>query len=259
MTTIILAAGQGTRLRPYTDDIPKCMVELAGKPLLHHQLDALAACGADKNAVVVGGYASDRLDTREAKLITNPDFARTNMVSTLFCARDYMRDGEDLLISYGDIVFEPRVLAHLLESQGPYRVAADRRWKELWSLRMEEPLDDAETFRMNDDATILELGKKPASYDEVEAQYLGLIFVRGDHVADMKSAYDALDRGATYDGKDFSNMYMTSFIQHLIDSGRSVHASLIDSGWLEIDTAEELELFSRLHADGELAKYCTLL
>ncbi len=258
MTSIILAAGQGTRLRPYTDELPKCMVPLAGKPLLHHQMDTLAACGADSDMVVVGGYRSDRLDLRNAELITNPAYDSTNMVTTLFCARDRMRDGEDLLISYGDIVFEPGVLRALLDGDGGIRLAADRQWERLWSTRMDNPLDDAETFVMDASGTVIELGKKPGGYDEVQAQYMGLIFVRGDQVADFKHAYDELDRSATYDGKDFDNMYMTSFLQYLIDSGRGVHACLVDSGWLEVDTTDELEQFESMAGDGTLDEFCRL-
>jgi choline kinase len=58
MRTLILAAGQGTRLRPYTVDRPKCMVSLAGIPLLHRQLTTMARCGVEQDIAVVGGYRS---------------------------------------------------------------------------------------------------------------------------------------------------------------------------------------------------------
>ena len=62
MKVIILAAGQGTRLRPYSDNIPKCMVEMAGKPLLLHQLDSMKACKISMDDVaIVGGYKIDIL------------------------------------------------------------------------------------------------------------------------------------------------------------------------------------------------------
>jgi len=61
MRVIILAAGQGTRLRPFTDDRPKCLVELHGRPLLHRQLDVLRAAGLNDIALV-GGYRADCLE-----------------------------------------------------------------------------------------------------------------------------------------------------------------------------------------------------
>lgn len=248
MKTIILAAGQGTRLRPHTDDKPKCMVELAGKPLLHHQMNAMSKCGIDDNIFIVGGYRIDALHAPGAAVIQNPQYDRTNMVYTLFCAREHIQPGEDLLISYGDIIYEPQVLQTLLDCNAPVCLAADRQWRRLWQLRMDDPLSDAETFLMDTNGNITELGKQPQSYDQVQAQYMGLIKIRGDKVSDFIAAYDAMDRTASYDGKDFNNMYLTSFIQHLIDIGWNVKASLVENGWLEVDTAEELAHYEKLIA-----------
>ena len=58
MRAIILAAGEGTRLRPHTLDRPKCLVELAGKSLLEHQVSSLRANGIDSITVVTGYRAS---------------------------------------------------------------------------------------------------------------------------------------------------------------------------------------------------------
>ena len=258
MQTLILAAGQGTRLRPYTNDRPKCMVALAGKPLLHRQMAAMAACGVSNGITIIGGYRSEDLDTLGGDLVLNPEYATTNMVRTLFCAREKMKPGEDLLISYGDIVYEPSVLKSVLDCDEPVCLAADREWKRLWQLRMEEPLDDAETFVMDEFGFVTELGKKPSDYSQVHAQYMGLIKVRGDRVQAFLDVFDSLDRSAIYDGKDFNNMYMTSFIQHLINTGWPVKACLVDNGWLEVDTADELEAYSAMAEKGELASYCAL-
>ncbi len=258
MNTIILAAGQGTRLRPHTNDKPKCMVELAGQPLLHHQLASLAACGVTDRITVVGGYRADRLDTKGASVRLNPRYAETNMVHTLFCAREAMVPGEDLLISYADIVYEPRVLEAVLECDAPIALAADREWQRLWKLRMDEPLDDAETFRMTAEQRVTELGKKPTGYDDVQGQYMGLFKVRGDTVSRFIEAWDALDPTGPYDGKDKDNLYMTSFIQHLIDSGMPVQACMVDNGWLEVDTTDELAVYQGMVNQGRLAGYCRL-
>jgi choline kinase len=258
MLAIILAAGQGTRLRPLTNDRPKCMVPLVGKPLLHWQLETLQACSVIRNIVVVGGYRSDELVLNGAQLVINPRYETTNMVATLFCARHHMVSGEDLLISYGDIVYEPRVLETVLACNAPICLAADRRWRRYWAMRMDDPLADAETFRLSEGGQVIELGKKPQSYDEIQAQYMGLIRVRVDYVERLLASYDSLDHNVRYDGKDFDNMYMTSFIQHLISQNWEVRACLVDNGWLEVDTAEELERYDRMAREGTLATFCNL-
>ena len=257
VNVIILAAGKGTRLRPYTADRPKCMVELCGRPMLHRQLDVLRIAGL-KNIALVSGYRADRLHVRGITVVENPRYATTNMVTTLFCAESQMNPGEDLIVAYGDIVYEPRVLEAVLQSRAPLAIAVDRQWRRLWEARMEEPLEDAETLKLLEGDRIVELGKKPEGYEDVQGQYMGLIKVRGDQVRAFLDAWHAMDRDALYDGKDFDNMYMTSFLQHLIDSGWDARAAFTDGGWVEIDTAEELELFSALQQQGKLTELIRL-
>jgi choline kinase len=258
MKVIILAAGEGTRLRPYTNDKPKCMVELAGKPLLHRQLDVIKFCGVPTNDIaLVGGYLKDQLDAPGVNLFVNERFSETNMVSTLFCAESFMASGEDLLICYGDIVYEPRVLKKLLETDGEVVVAADQDWKRLWSIRMEDPLSDAETFKVRS-GRVVELGKKPDSYDDMQAQYMGLIKVRANKVQEFIDFYHAMNRSQGYDGKDFDNMYMTSFLQYLIDSDWEVSPVYVSNGWLEVDTAAELEQYNEMELKKTLQSYLKL-
>ncbi|MEM6514468.1 MAG: phosphocholine cytidylyltransferase family protein [Pseudomonadota bacterium] len=257
MRAIILAAGQGTRLRPLTDDKPKCMVELAGKPLLHHQVNALRGAGIN-DIVLVGGYRSDQLQADGTQLVLNPDYATTNMVGTLFCAEHLMTHDDDLLIAYGDIVYEQKVLRSLLDCDATVALSIDREWQRLWESRMDDPLSDAETLKLEDDNRIRELGKKPDSLEEIQGQYIGLIKVRSDFVAALRNFYHQLNRSAHYDGKDFDNMFMTSFIQALIDAGHEVRAAFTDNGWIEVDTVEDLEHYEAMHRANTLSRFVTL-
>lgn len=241
MKAIILAAGKGTRLRPLTDDKPKCLVELAGKPLLEHQLTTLRAGGVD-DIHIVGGYRSEQLDRPGVTLHINERYAETNMVNTLFAAEAVMTGDTDLIISYGDIVYEPRVLAALKTVDAPIGLVVDREWQRYWAARMDDPLSDAETLKLTDGDRLVELGKKPQSYDEIQGQYIGLIKVRADYVEHLAEIWRAMDRDVTYDGKKYDNMYMTSFIQHLINSGVEVRAAFIKGGWAEIDCQRDLDV-----------------
>ncbi len=238
---ILLAAGQGTRLQPHTLDRPKAMVSLSGVPMIERQCRVLERAGIT-DRVIVGGYRADRIAPGLGRVVVNPAFETTNMVASLMAARAQMDGKDDILVCYADIVYEPRVLESVLAGAGEIAVAVDRQWRRLWALRMDDPLRDAETMRLKD-GQIRELGKKPRSYDEVEGQYIGLFRIRADQVARLLAFHDALDRGARYDGKDFGNMYATSFLQALIDSGWDVQAAFIENGWLEVDTADHLALY----------------
>lgn len=256
---IILAAGQGMRLRPLTDDRPKCMVPLLGKPLLNHQLDALQAAGFAPNSItVVTGYRGDVIQAAlsnagvAARTIDNPRFASTNMVSSLMVARSVFELGRDVVILYADLVYEARLLQQLLACPEPFAATVDSAWRKLWGVRNEDPLNDAETLKLGEQGQILELGKKPTSLLDIEGQYMGIVRVRASFAETFLGHYDGLDRQGSFDGKDFDNMYMTSFLQSLIDAGQSLQAVATESGWLEVDTTADLELYERLAASGEL-------
>jgi len=246
MKQIILAAGQGTRLRPFTDTKPKCMVEIKGKPLLHHQLNTLDKCNINKEDIaVVGGYMYEALNSLGVKLYKNNDFASTNMVYTLFSAENFMSDKDDLIISYGDIFYSPFILKKLLKTSGDVVIAADIDWYDLWKIRMANPLDDAETFKIDSEGNIYELGKKPQSINDVHAQYIGLIKISSQKVSSFIDHFHSLDRQEIYDGQNFKNMYMTSFIQSLIDIGWNVRPALFRGGWLEVDSVDDLKAYEK--------------
>lgn len=239
MRVIILAAGQGTRLRPLTNDKPKCMVELNGKPLIKHQLDLFEKFNlSDIN--VITGYLQEKINFGNINKYFNPKFDTTNMVYTLFCARELFDGTDDILISYGDIVYNENVLNAISEATDKINVVVDLKWKDYWSARMENPLRDAETLKFNENGYIKELGKKPTSYDEIQGQYIGLIKIRKDFVKDFKLFYEQLDQDKQYDGKDYNNMYMTSLLQMICDNLQPLYPVKINNGWIEIDEPTDL-------------------
>ena len=241
MKALILAAGQGTRLRPLTNDKPKCMVLLESKPLLEHQLYTLKKAGVD-NIHVICGYKSEEVIAKGITKHYNNKYDSTNMVYTLFVAKDELDGLDDIIIVYGDIVFEQKVLDSLLNSNAPISVVSDKNWKNYWEVRMTDILNDAESFKLGVENKIVELGKKSKNIFEIKGQYIGLIKVRADMVLKLKEFWNSLDRTLKYDKKDFDNMYMTSFLQLLINANWDLRAVFIENGWLEIDTISDLEI-----------------
>lgn len=249
---IILAAGFGSRLMPYTKDKPKCMVEFLGKSILQRQIDVMTACGISDIAVVTGHMAQNVIHPAITASFLNERYSDTNMVFSLMKARPWLETMDDIIISYGDIAYETQVLSGLLKSPHEINVVVDRKWKDAWSVRMEDPLSDAETLKISNTGTIIELGKKPTSYADIEGQYIGLQYWKASAISKILAAYDQMDTTASYDGKPFEKMYMTSFLQFLIDKGFLVYPAFIDAGWLEIDTVEDLSSYEILHSQGRL-------
>jgi choline kinase len=131
-------------------------------------------------------------------------------------------------------------------------VVVDRAWQRLWELRMEDPLADAETLRLDADGYLVELGRTPETVADIEGQYVGLVLVRAGAAAEWCDRYDALAPGGDYEGRDRDHMFMTAYLQLLIDAGVRIDAVGVDAGWLEVDTIDDLRAYDALRARGEL-------
>lgn len=242
MKLVILAAGIGSRLKPLTRSMPKCMVKYNKKPIIDYIIDAAKSCGINSIAVVTG-YKKEILENylknKNVLIYKNENYQISNMVSTLFCTKDFMDD--DLIISYGDIIYKKHVLQKLIDTKESFSVVVDRNWKELWAQRMNNPLDDAETLKIKN-GKIVELGKKALSYNEIEGQYIGLIKISKNIIKEIINIYENLNKQISYDGNSFNQMYMTSFIQIIIDKSLEVNPVFIDGGWIEIDTMQDLKI-----------------
>ena len=143
---VILAAGEGKRLRPYTLNRPKCLTEIDGRSLLDHQLEVLRSRGIEE-IVLIAGYRAEMLHYKATRLHLNPRFAETNMVWTLFCAEEEL-DG-DVILSYGDIIYSKDILEKLLASRADIAVVIDTEWKSYWQSRSSNPLADAESLKLD--------------------------------------------------------------------------------------------------------------
>ena len=243
MVVVILAAGRGTRLYPYTEDHPKCLTLLNGQTLIERQLATLNAAGLN-NVRVVTGYRQEMLDLPGLRRVHNADWATTNMVRSLFAAEAFF--GTDLIVTYGDIVYNDAVLRALLSSEHDISVVVDREWKTYWQARSEDPLGDAESLRMDDMGRIIDIGNRINSLNEPEGQYIGLMRFRNQGLVEMCQAYAGMGRikRPWMDERSLDQAYMTDLLMELIHGKMDVHAVTVSGGWLEIDTTDDLEFAS---------------
>lgn len=238
MKAIILAAGEGTRLRPHTLDRPKCLVEIDGSSLIDRQLAVLRYCGIDE-IVIIGGYRAEALRDKASRLYVNPRYAETNMVWTLFCAEEELTG--EVILSYGDIVYCGEILDRLMASNEDISVAIDVEWESYWRSRSENPLEDAETLRLATDGRILELGQRPRTLSEIQGQYMGLMKLTPTGVAAMRSVFWSSRFDESETGITRESAYMTDLLQSVIDSGHRVEAVLVSGPWVEVDTVADLQ------------------
>jgi choline kinase len=233
---IILAAGRGSRMKSLTDERPKCLVELRGKPLLEWQLESLRAAGISDIAVVTG-YKRELLAGRGLSEFHNPRWAETNMVSSLACAESWLQ-GEPCIVSYSDIFYSPVAVQSLINCEATLAVTYDPNWLQLWTERFGDPLLDAETFRLSATNTLAEIGNKPQSVDDVQGQYMGLLRFTPEGWAEVVRLRSELSP------QQRDSMHMTNTLQRVIDAGRvPIEAVAYTGEWGEVDSSEDLSVY----------------
>jgi len=261
LKALILAAGEGRRLRPLTNEIPKCMVNLFGKSLLEYQLGVFQKLGIHE-IIVVTGYKSNTIKIPGIKYYKNEKYDSTNMLETLFCAESEF-DGS-IIVSYGDIIFEKKVIEKLIKSDEDFSIVIDKNWERYWSIRFENPITDAESLELDENGYIKEIGKKVSKITKIEGQYIGLMKFQNKGIKFMKQFYHDAKTESKKIGNilnsqiSFEKSFMTDFLQGLINAGCNLKSVPISNGWLELDTINDFDIYNKLHKDRQLSEFIDL-
>jgi choline kinase len=242
MRAIIVAAGMGRRLAPYTDDRPKCLVEVNGRSILERQLDAYRAAGVD-DIRVVRGYLAERIALPGLRYYENASYRTNNILASLFFAEEAMEGG--FFFSYSDIVFRPEVVRALVAAPADYGLVIDRRWGDAYEGRDQHPVSEAELARV-EGGRVLAVGKRRVARAEAYGEFIGLAKFSSSAAATLRREYRGLERtlgpAAPFgDAPRLEVAYLTDLLNHLLAAGEVMHSVDIDGGWREIDTTQDLE------------------
>ncbi|MDG1951134.1 MAG: phosphocholine cytidylyltransferase family protein [Gammaproteobacteria bacterium] len=239
---IIIAAGLGSRLKGYTENLPKCMLKFGNKTLLERQLDAYRDCGI-RNISVVRGYKKEKISYEGLTYYHNDDYENNDILNSLFYAEEALVG--NVVVAYSDILFEPAVVKRLLESNADISIVVDIDWQGYYVDRKEHPAAEAEKVIFNADNEVLKIGKFLTCKDDVYGEFIGMLkfSARGaeifkKHFHRSKKLYwdQPFQRART-----FQKAYLTDLIQEMVDLGVGVHCVIIERGWKEIDTEEDYQ------------------
>ena len=227
---LILAAGNGTRLRPVSAGLPKPLVEFRGKPILEHVILRARQAGIESFVIVVG-YRSDLirnwLDRRQLGVsvtwVENPDYHKSNGISALK-AKDEIH--ENFLLLMADHIFEPETAEALLQqplASDEVILAVDNNIDGIFDL------DDA-TKVLRDGDRIADIGKEISHYDALDT---GMFLCSPALFARLESA--------TKDG----NCSLSDGMRQLAAERRLRAFEIGEAHWHDVDTPEALA-----HAEG---------
>jgi L-glutamine-phosphate cytidylyltransferase len=235
MKAVILAAGQGTRIRSVHGEHPKCLIEVDGNTILDHQLEALSMAGINDVAIVVG-YEKEQiilhLNTRfltnnqRIHFIENPAFAITNNIYSLWLALDWLR-GDSFIVLNADVVFDPGILESALRPYAPISMIIDPLWRD-------------ETMKVIIEGDrVIEMSKK-ISREDFTGTYIGLtVFSKSIQNQFFRKMNKLISFGRV---DEFFNVA----VQQLANEGVHVGFSSTEGlAWAEIDDPVDLTFAQR--------------
>ena len=173
--------------------------------------------------------------------IKNKEYASTNMLYSLFKLQKLFNGQEDILISYGDIIYKKDVLSKLIDSEENFSTIVDKDWFKYWKKRMPNPLADAESLVLDKKNYILDIGRKVKSIKKIQGQYIGLTKLSKNITKDFLNVWVNLKKNKK-NLKKLNNLYITDFFRILIRKKFRPKAIFVKRKWLEFDTIEDLKI-----------------
>jgi len=243
---LILAAGRGKELGVLTEDRPKAMVEIAGKPLLERTVDTLNSIGI-KEITVVRGYRKEAIDLPNLKYVDNDEHAETQEAFSLFTGLEALSGS--VLVAYGDVLFQKFIPMDLFESSSDFCIAVDPSWK---GGPNEDRYRDLVTcdrpFHWSefDQRSRLIKMSTDLSADTVHGEWIGLLKMTAAGVQQLR------ELGASVtDAAQLRSMRMADVFDLLIANGRQVEVVYIRGHWLDVDDMRDVVAASNFGGAGQ--------
>jgi choline kinase len=253
MRPVIIGAGRGSRLEHLTEEIPKTLVPVLGRPILEWILESLSAAGfARKDIVFICGYQADVIRQRypEFTYVENRDWEHNNILLSLMKAKDHLGDG--FLSTYADIIYPGEVVRGLVASPHDKVLGCDTDWRRRYVGRTRHPETDAEKLRAEGER-VVQLSRKIPS-EEAAGEFIGVAKFSAEGAAELVLAFEraqADHRGQPYrEGRTFERAYLIDLMQHMIEQGSSYFRVNTHGGYMEIDTLQDRELAPSWKAGG---------
>ena len=230
MKAVILAAGQGTRIRSVHGERPKCLIEVDDGTILDHQLKALSKAGIDEVAIVVGyekeqiiNHVKTQSLARKQRIdfIQNPAYALSNNIYSLWLALDWVR-GDNFIVLNADVIFDPEILSAAVRPSASISMIVDPMWRDE---TMKVIIEDEHVIQMN----------KKISREAFSGTYIGItIFSKLIQDRFFRTMNDLISAGHV-------NEFFNVAVQKLANEGIRVGYTSTDGlAWAEIDDPLDL-------------------
>lgn len=236
-TALLLAAGTGTRLQPLTHNMPKCLTEVGGIPILERLVNNLRTQGFERLVVVIGHlgdhiqeFLRQHAGNMQVDYVINPDYRTTNNIYSLWLARQHIQ--EPFLLVESDLVFESWMLDDMLQ---PDKIAISKI----------RPWMNGTRVELGSEQRVTAFRKGSEIYDDT-CQYK-TVNIYSVSVDSWRRIEKSLSR---YVGEDkLGEYYEVVFAEMVADGTLSFAPVFFDADrWYEIDTRADLRAADNLFA-----------
>lgn len=238
MKAIILAAGVGSRIRPLTDNCPKCLLKVDGKTILEMMISHLQGCGINEVVFVLGylqeqikGFVKTNFPDLKAHFVTNVRYAETNTGFSLMLTREYIKESNFIKFD-ADVVFDKEILKKLIECEYVNCLCIDK------NINL-----DAEEIKVviEDENRVIKASKTVNPKDAV-GESIGIEKISSETA---KLLFAELEK-MMEDEKNHQEYYESAY-ERLIEKSVPFHALDISGlKWTEIDTKEDFIIAERI-------------
>jgi choline kinase len=160
------------------------------------------------------------------------------MAYTLSLANSVMKNNKTLVL-YGDIAFSKNDLEALLKCKSDINILYDPNWKEYWSKRMDQPINDLETFKFDTLNFLTEIGKKVVNVEEIQGQYIGASFFTKEGWKIFYDVWTKLDSR--------NEISMTEVLNLILKEDKvKIYAQKLQDFWIEIDSIRDVAVAQKL-------------
>ena len=231
---VILAASRGEALGELTRDIPKAMVNIAGKPLLAHILETYRAVNV-KDLTVVRGYKKDAVNLPAVKYVDNDAYETTGELASLAKAVDAIEG--DVLISYGDVLFKKALAQELTETDDDIVVMVDANFHDSRNRgRVADFVSCSEPASKRSFYNTVTLKRFSPAEAEIHGEWMGIVKLSPKGA---KVVSDRL-RALAAEPERLRGMKLPDLLDQLVAAGHTVRVIYTAGHWLDVDSVDDV-------------------
>jgi phosphoenolpyruvate phosphomutase len=234
---LILAASRGAALGELTRTRPKTMVEVGGRPLLGHIADTYRGAGI-RDITVVRGFGREQVNLVDLSYVDNEDWDETGELVSLGRGLAALDEGRDLVVSYGDVLFNRYILQILDLPDEDFVIVADTDWQDSVNrdraadyLRCSEPHSRAAFYHR----VLLEDAGETLAPAQIHGEWMGFLRVSTAAVPRLLACVAAL-----LEAPGGNACKLHHVLSALVGEGEAVRVVYTTGHWLDVDTVDDL-------------------